>query len=160
MKYYQIAAIIPFYDANGENSTRIIYADGSTECRSYSVKRFMRDLLYDFHLDPHALRHWTFKMIGAKLNTPLIINDKLVFVPVKMRKGVGKQDGCYGYLSYEYIRCFENQGVLLPTGEILPTLSAASYVARKHKDAGFLCMGYREFKKQTEYIYQQSIYDQ
>lgn len=154
MSAYDISAIIPFYNENGENCTRIIYRNGVTESKNCSVKKFMRSILYDFHLDPVALRHWTFNLIGAKLNTPIVINENLVFLPVKMRKGVGKQDGCYGYLGYSYIRGLEDQKVFLSSGETLPVLSASSYVSRKQRDAHLLCIGYLEFKKKTEFIYQ------
>lgn len=154
MDYNQIAALIPFYDTNGENSTCIIFMDGSRECTPCSVKKFMRSMLYDFHLDPHALRHWTFRMIGTKLNTPIIINDNLIFLPVKLRKGVGKQDGCFGYVRHDHIRSFANKEVTLSSGEMLATLSPKAYLTKKHLDANMLRFSYREFKKKTEFMYE------
>lgn len=150
---YQISAIIPFYNENGENCTRIIYSNGVTESKNCSVKKFMGSILYDFHLDPHALRDWTFDLIGTKLNTPIVINEHLIFLPARIRKGVGKQDGCYGYLGYSHIRGFEDQKVFLSSGETLPVLSASSYVRRKQRDAYLLRIGYLDFKKKNDFIY-------
>ena len=112
----------------------------------------MRSIFYDFHLDPKTVRQWTFEKIGYKLNTPMVINEHLIFIPVKFRKGVGKQDGCYGYLGYNYIRSVQDQGVYLSTGDFLPNLSAVAYVSRKQQAASILRLCYLEFKRQTEYM--------
>ena len=46
MNYTQIAALIPFYDTNGENSTCILFNDGSKEYKQCSIKRYIHHMLY------------------------------------------------------------------------------------------------------------------
>ena len=153
MNYAQIAALIPFYDTNGENSTCILFSDGSKSYKNCSIKKYMHYMLYSLHLDPQAVKHWTYKTIGTKLNTPIIIDDSLIFLPVKLRKSVGKQDGCFGYINTKHLQACENNQITLCNGEILPTLSPKSYILKKQTDAKLLSYAYVDYKKQFEFMW-------
>ena len=110
-------------------------------------------MLYSLHLDPQAVKHWTYKTIGTKLNTPIIIDDSLIFLPVKLRKSVGKQDGCFGYINTKHLQACENNQITLCNGEILPTLSPKSYILKKQTDAKLLSYAYVDYKKQFEFMW-------
>lgn len=153
MNYAQIAALIPFYDTNGENSTCILYNDGSKDYKPCSIKRYVHHMLYTLHLDPNAVKHWTYQVIGTKLNTPIIIDDSLIFLPVKLRRSVGKQDGCFGYINHSLISSYEDNLVTLCNGELLPTLSPKSYMQKKLYDAKLLSYAYVDYKKQYEFMW-------
>ena len=153
MNYAQIAALIPFYDTNGENSTCILFHDGSKSYKHCSIKKYIHTMLYSLHLDPQAVKHWTYKTIGTKLNTPIIIDDTLIFLPVKLRKSVGKQDGCFGYINTKHLQACENNQITLCNGEILPTLSPKSYILKKQTDAKLLSYAYVDYKKQFEFMW-------
>ncbi len=153
MNYTQIAALIPFYDTNGENSTCILFNDGSKEYKQCSIKRYTHHMLYALHLDPNAVKHWTYEVIGTKLNTPLIVDSKLIFLPVKLRKGVGKQDGCFGYINNNLISSCHNNQIILCNGEVLPTLSPKSYIQKKQYDAKLLSYAYVDYKQQYEFMW-------
>lgn len=153
MNYTLIAAIIPFYSDNGENSTCILLNDGSKLYKSCSIKRYMHYMLYSLHLDPNAVKHWTYETIGTKLNTPIIIDDSLIFLPVKLRKGVGKQDGCFGYVNSKLIQACEDNLITLCNGETLVTLSPKSYIQKKLTDAKLLSYAYMDYKKQYEFMW-------
>ncbi len=153
MNYVKIAALIPFYDTNGENSTCILYSDGSKDYKPCSTKRYIHQMLYTLHLDPNALKHWTYNIIGTKLNTPIIIDNSLIFLPVKLRKGIGKQDGCFGYINHSFISSFEDNLVTLCNGETLLTLSPKAYIQKKQLDAKLLSYAYIDYKKQYEFMW-------
>lgn len=153
MNYTQISALIPFYSSNGENSTCILLSDGSRFYRQCSTKKYIHHMLYSLHLDPNAVKHWTTQIIGTKLNTPIIIDNHLIFLPVKLRKSIGKQDGCFGYINAEAIASFENNSITLCTGETLPTLSPKSYIHKKQYDAKLLSYAYLDHKKQYEFMW-------
>lgn len=153
MIYTQIAALIPFYDDYGQNSTRILLKDGSVETANCSIKNYIYRMLYALHLDPKAVRFWTTQMIGSKINAPLVIDDTLVLLPVKFRKGVGKQDGCFGYINNQFISEFQNNEVILASGISLPTLSPKSYILKKQNDAKLLSYSYVDYKKQYEFMW-------
>lgn len=153
MNYALIAALIPCYSTNGQNSTRILLHDGSSFYKPCPVKKYIHHMLYALHLDPRAVTYWTFKTIGTKSNTPLIIDDKLIFLPVKLRKGIGKQDGCFGYVNNQYITACQNNKITLCNGETLSTLSSKAYMLKKMTDAKLLSYAYVDYKKQFEFMW-------
>ncbi len=153
MFYIQFAALIPFYDTYGQNATCILLKDGSKEYFNGSIKAYMHAMLYELHLDPKAVNFWTSKIIGTKLNTPLIIDESMILLPVKFRKSVGKQDGCFGYVNYHCVECVQDHQLTLSNGEILPNLSRKSYIAKKQKDAKLLGYAYIDYKKQYEFMW-------
>lgn len=152
MYFYEIAAIIPFYSTEGENSTCILLNDGSKIYKPCSVKKYIHYMLYEFHLDPRAVAHWTHEVIGTKLNTPITISNNIIFLPVKIRKSVGKQDGCFGYVNNKSITSYDNHSINLCNGESLPTLSPKTYIQKKQYDAKLLSYAYMEHKKQYEFM--------
>ena len=98
MNYKEIVSISPFYDTYGQNSTCILLQDGTEEYSSKSVKHYLAQMLFKLHLDPNALKFWNTSILGTKLNTPLIIDENYILLPVKFRKSVAKADGCFGYV--------------------------------------------------------------
>ncbi len=153
MLYLDFAALIPFYDDRGQNSTCVLFKDGSKEYFSCSVKNYMTTLLYELHLDPHSLRFWTSQIIGTKLNIPFTIDEHHIFLPVKFRKPVTKQDGCFGYVSRDLIAHVEDGLLTFTTGLTLQHLSKKSYLNKKQKDAALLSYAYTDFKKQYEFMW-------
>ena len=153
MIYIEFAAIVPFYDDYGQNSTCAILKDGSREYFRCSIKAYINSMLYELHLDPKAVNFWTYKILGTKLNTPVIIDDSLVLIPVKFRRAVGKQDGCFGYVNQNFIKEADDLNLTLSSGEILPNLSQKSYILKKQKDAALLSYAYTDYKKQYEFMW-------
>lgn len=153
MNYTLIDALIPFYDSDGANATCILFHDGSRSYKDCPIKKYLYHMLYSLHLDPNAVKHWTYKTIGTKINTPIIIDDSLIFLPVKLRKGVGKQDGCFGYVNSKVIQAYEDNQITLCNGEILATLSPRSYIQKKITDAKLLSYAYMDYKKQYEFMW-------
>lgn len=150
MNYMQIHAIIPYYDAYGQNSTCILFQDGSKEYEACSIKNYINRLFYNLHLDPRAVRFWTSQVISTKLNTPLIITEDFILIPIKFRKSIGKQDGCFGYATYQAIESVNNYELHFKNGTSLSMLSPKTYVQKKQVDAKLLSYAYLEYKKRYE----------
>ena len=109
-------------------------------------------MLYQFHLDPRAVAHWTYEVIGSKLNTPITISNDIIFLPVKIRPSIGKQDGCFGYVNNASITSYKDNAINLCNGETLSTLSSKTYIQKKQYDAKLLSYAYIEHKKQYEFM--------
>lgn len=152
MYFHEIAALIPFYSTEGENSTCILLNDGSKIYKSCSVKKYIHYMLYQLHLDPRAVAHWTYEVIGNKLNTPITINNDIIFLPVKLRRSVGKQDGCFGYINHKSLISYDNNTITLCNGDSLLTLSSKTYIQKKQYDAKLLSYAYLDHKKQYEFM--------
>ncbi len=157
MLYSNIVALIPFYDTYGQNSTCILFKDGSKEYASCSIKTYIYRMLYTLHLDPKAIRHWTYQVIGSKLNTPVVIDNNLIFLPVKLRKGVGKQDGCFGYVNNNFIVAADDHHLTLINSQTLATLSPKSYILKKQNDAKLLGYAYVDYRKQFEFMWKEQV---
>ena len=153
MIYSNIAALIPFYDTNGQNSTQILLKDGSKEFASCNIKTYIYRMLYTLHLDPKALKHWTYEITGQKLNTPIVIDEHLIFIPVKLRKGIGKQDGSFGYVNTLALTSIDDYQITLTNNLTLTTLSPKSYISTKCTTAKLLSYSYVAYKKQYEFMW-------
>ncbi|MGL4798993.1 MAG: hypothetical protein ACRCWY_06330 [Cellulosilyticaceae bacterium] len=152
MSYYHIHALIPIYTTTGENATLVIHLDGSSEKCHCTLQTYIRRMLYQAHLDPQSLKYWTSKVLGEKLNTPLILSDTLVFIPIKMRQAIGRTDGCFGYVLSNCILTYDDHTLTLTSGQTLTTLSTKSYVAKKQRDACLLRYAYLEHRKQHSFM--------
>lgn len=153
MSFYSIYAIIPYYTRLGENATYLILADGTIEHLTCSIHTYIRHMLYNAHLDPRALRYWTHKVTGQKLNTPLILNDQLIYIPIKMRHAIGKTDGCFGYILSSAITSFDDATLTLQNDTILTTSASKNYLIKKQKDAMLLKYAYLDHRKQFDYMH-------
>lgn len=152
MYAYQVHAIIPYYSACGENATYIILSDGTKETFHIPIRSYMKRMLYDAHLDPKALQYWTHKVIGTKLNTPITLNENLIFIPVKMRHAIGKSDGCFGYVLNSSITSYGNCQLCIGNHTQLTTLSPKSYIDKKQRDARLLRYAYLEHRKNYSFM--------
>ncbi len=153
MIYSNIAALIPFYDTNGQNSTKILLKDGSKQYAPSHIKVYISRMLYTLHLDPKALKHWTHEITGEKLNTPIVIDEHLIFIPVKLRKSIGKQDGSFGYVNILALTSIDDYQLTLTNNLTLTTLSTKSYITRKQTTAKLLSYSYVAYKKQYEFMW-------
>ena len=55
----------------------------------------------------------------------------LIFIPIKIRKSIGKKDGCYGYFRVAAIDTYEEGSVTLSSGVKLPYLCLPNTIATK-----------------------------
>ncbi len=145
-------AILPEYDACGANTTRLYLPDGTTTVLNLPIRRFMRDMLYEAHIDPRALHHWTYTILGTKLNTPLILNEHLIFIPFKARRAVSKSDGCFGYILLSALVTCDAPTLTLTTAS-LPTLTSNRSFAQKVRDAHLLAYMYEAHRQQYAFMH-------
>ncbi|MFY9115321.1 MAG: hypothetical protein WAO23_08805 [Dethiobacteria bacterium] len=95
----RIAALVPFYDEEGGNATRIHTLDGVTFTDRRTTRWIIRKLARIFAVDLEALRHNYGQYLGISQGVPLPINKDLVMVPLKLRRIIGKNDGAGGYVN-------------------------------------------------------------
>ena len=104
VKYFEIDAFYPFYTEDGHDHTCILLKDGSKEYVSQCVKHFIPHLLYDTGLDARSIRLWASKVTGLKQNLPIIIDENIIFIPVKFRKRLNSTTRAFGYINYNSIK--------------------------------------------------------
>ena len=142
--YYNCQAIVPFYDPYGHNMTYTLLADGTQSTYCFSIKNYIYHMFYQVCLDPVAVRHYSSRILHAKGNLPLLLSPDYIFIPVKMRRPIGRQDGAFGYVRVDAIQSYENGIITLTSGKTLTTYSSDTYIAHKLKDAKLLRYAYSE----------------
>lgn len=95
----QVAALVPYYDENGGNCTKIFTTSGEEFHDRRDIRWILKKIARIYALDLQALRHNTNQILGIKQGTPLFFSHNLVLVPLKLRKIIGKSDGAYGYVN-------------------------------------------------------------
>lgn len=149
---FSCEAIVPYYDCYGHNACYTYHTDGTQVHHTYPVKHYIYRMLLAVHLDPKTLSHWTYSILHAKLNTPLILDEDHIYLPIKLRRSVSKSDGAMGYVLASAIAEVSEGQLTLRSGVVLPIFSSATCVSKKQKDAALLCYAYREQKKQYEFM--------
>ncbi|QXM05364.1 competence protein ComK [Crassaminicella indica] len=94
-----ICALIPIYQLNMGNVTKLITEDG----RSFIDKRTMKTVLkiiaryYTIHIE--ACREKYGQVLHQRLSVPILFHQRLLLIPFKMRKPKFVKDGAKGYIN-------------------------------------------------------------
>ncbi len=94
-----LAALVPQYDQSGGNATLIYTMEGEVGGDRRTVKWNLRRLARLYCVDLEATRCRFGSYLECRQGVPLPISTVLVLVPLKVRRPVGKNDGCYGYFN-------------------------------------------------------------
>lgn len=97
-----IIAYIPCYQ--GGNIVNAIKKDGQTVSIDRSIKWVINTLVKDGSLNIGYIRRMFREGVGATNLMPLPLSPKRVFIPVKVRKTIGVNDGSYAYIDFKYIK--------------------------------------------------------
>ncbi|WHH59561.1 hypothetical protein [Petroclostridium sp. X23] len=98
-----IAAIIPEYEPNTGNVTRILDVDGN-EYKIYKrVKTILKKLGRIYAIDLPALRLKYAPILNQQNVIPLPFNENVILIPIKMRKPIAENDGSLGYVNLSMI---------------------------------------------------------
>ena len=99
-----IEALIPIYGDDGENATLVYNLDGQRIKFDKSMKSYLLSLARDIGKDIYNIRRMSKDILDKKNGVPLIFSEKVVLLPVRVRKPVTKSDGSYGYINLECIQ--------------------------------------------------------
>lgn len=94
-----LTALVPYYNQDGGNATLIFTDRGEIFEDRRTVKWNLRRLARLFCVDLEAARRNQGEYLHYRQGLPLPLSPALVLVPLKTRKGVGKNDGCHSYLN-------------------------------------------------------------
>lgn len=96
-----IIAYIPCYE-NG-NVVNAVKKDGETVLIDRSIKYVINTLIKDSTINIGCIKRRFRESFGAANLTPLPLGVQRVFIPVKVRKTIGVNDGSFGYVDLEHI---------------------------------------------------------
>jgi len=137
------AAYIPCYD--GGNSVIAVKKDGQTITLNKSIKSVMRMLIKESSLDINAFRQ-NFSGLAGKSNLiPIPLSLDIVLIPLKVRKAIGKNDGCYAYVDMSCIKHVSGHKpsvAMLSCGMELKCLESAKSVKQRINVANMVKIEY------------------
>ncbi|MGL4362814.1 MAG: hypothetical protein ACRCSG_06060 [Cellulosilyticaceae bacterium] len=152
MIFNNLQAIIPYYTDCGENFTKLIDLSGNVTIDKRKITTFIRALHFETHIDPRARKHWSSQLVGSKLTPPLLFDENVIFLPIKMRRNVGKNDAAYGYFLLNSITELDNYSITLKGNITINTFSSKDYLLNKRREALLLLLAYNEYKKGNNII--------
>lgn len=99
----KIIAVLPVYlDIQG-NSTKIIFEDNEDIFIYVRVNRVIKNIAGYYALDLRKVRDEYGSLIESKNMVPIPLTKRDIFIPIKMRKPISKNDGSIGYFNLKYI---------------------------------------------------------
>lgn|GEM_PF-402032 len=99
-----ISAIIPDYQPNIGNITRIFDKDGLEYVEKKRVKAILNRLAAIYFVDLAALRKRYSAIIHQRNIIPIPICEHMILIPFKMRKPIIENDGSLGYINHSSIK--------------------------------------------------------
>ncbi|WP_425448017.1 hypothetical protein [Dethiothermospora halolimnae] len=105
----KIMAIIPVYVENKGNSTKVITAGADITLIYKSIKTVLKIIANYFMTDMRVGKKYYGNLIGATNVVPVVFNNHNIFVPLKTRKPISKNDGSFGYFNLDYIERVEKK---------------------------------------------------
>ncbi|MGO4987184.1 MAG: hypothetical protein GX985_04490 [Gallicola sp.] len=132
--YEDCCAVLPHYYENGGNGSLIYRTDGSRKTDRRKVATVM-DHLYDLDLisldrQMNLLRTY----FGKKKFLPYVFNRKIIFIAMKTRDPIGKNDGAYGYIRIDQIKELREDQLVLKCGMELPVKESLEVINRRIMD--------------------------
>lgn len=91
-----ILAILPTYRGDKGNCTLILREDGQ-QIVGRTVKTVIKKICKHHHIDLRAANETYGSLLNLKTNIPLVISPERIFVQLKVREPVGKDDGAMGF---------------------------------------------------------------
>jgi len=98
----KLVAIIPYYDSILGNSTKLYYTDGEKLIYK-TIKTVIRNLCIHYQFDMKASNKYYSKMLSSKSQLPVAISTGLIFIQLKIREPIGKDDGAMGFFKLSFI---------------------------------------------------------
>lgn len=95
----RLAAMVPHYDSQGGNITRIYTTGGEIITDRRTARWNLRRLARLYNADLQAIRDNYGKYLGCRQGVPMPFSAGLVLISLKTRLPVGKNDGGYGYIN-------------------------------------------------------------
>lgn len=140
----EILGIKPDYNRHGENICHIIYKDQARQTLKMKASELLRKGFQQLNLDLHSRRLWANKLLNKRNLNPIVINSSISLIPIKIREAIGNKDGCYAYITYEAIKSFNDDRLILEGGTQINYLSSKKTLKNKFRDAEYLKATYEK----------------
>lgn len=156
----EIMAIIPIYIDMYGNCTRIITLKSQNNYIYKSIKTVLKNIARFYTLDLMASREYYGKIIGISNIVPIPFDSENIFIPLKVRKPIFKNDGSFGYFNLKFINDIKeekNVVYIILEGNIKVRINQTLKTAYKHVRHGEIVK--RVYDKRTYGLIKESSDD-
>ncbi len=134
----KITAILPHYTREGANYTKIKVLEGDEILIKKNINSTLKSLCQYCHYDLKSSKKTCRDVLGIKKNPPIAINKDMIFIAIKTRRPIGKDDGAYSYINIEAIRRFKDGTIDFKNGGSLKVDCRLKTIERNIKQAKLL----------------------
>ena len=160
----EIMAIIPVYLDMKGNGTRIITRRGKDVFVFKRIQTVIRLISEYFTLDMRASRRYYGQFIGASNIVPIPFDGENIFVPIKMRRPISKNDGSFGYFNLRFIEKVDTKDkevfIVLKNDVRIKCLQRFKSVKRHIKDGRVVEKMYGDKFKGVDFKGNMSFFDE
>lgn len=158
----ELIAFLPVYLAMKGNCTLLLTSCGG----EYEVEKTIRTVLNQiskfYLIDLKATKKYYGDILNIRNLTPIPFDKDNIFIPIKVRKPLYKNDGSFGYVNLRYInKTFkrENKTIIqLTQGNTIESLSSIDTV-NKHIKNGYIVKRLSKEKKNSITIREGDLYE-
>lgn len=133
-----IIAMMPHYTGEGANFTRVLLMDGKEVLLQKTIYSTLRCLCKFYHYDLTASNKTCGEILNIKKTPPIPINSGMVFIAVKTRTPIGKDDGAYSYINIEMIKKVQENTIHFKNGDHLKAICTYKTIEKNIKQAKLL----------------------
>lgn len=158
----KIIAMLPYYTEEGANFTQIKLLNGEDVIFRKTINSTLKCLCEFYHYDLNASNKTCAEILGVKKTPPISINNDMVFIAVKTRIPIGKDDGAYSYINIEMIKNVLGEIIYFKNGDNLQVSCTHKTIEKAIKQASLLkiMINNRQMitrEEETNYITEEEI---
>lgn len=105
-----LMAFIPVYLTDKGNCTLLYTYEGGENYVDRTLRSVLRLLSKHFLVDLKELKEYYGKLLNIRNTVPIAFDEHNIFIPIKTRKPLCKNDGAIGYINIDYIEKIEDKG--------------------------------------------------
>lgn len=125
----QVTGIVPCYETSGD-ITMIITEHGDSLWERRSLNSVKKALARSYLLDLPEQNRQLRVLFNRRKMLPFYLNPERVFIPIKVRRARIKNDSCYAYIDWRYVKAEANndtKGTIIGISDRLSLQSLSSH---------------------------------
>jgi hypothetical protein len=99
-----IMAIVPEYIEGRGNCVKVYTNNSQPIIIQKSIKTVLRNLFKHYMIDLNETKKRYINLVSSPNNVPLALSNKDIFIPLKTRKPICRNDGATGYINMRYLK--------------------------------------------------------
>jgi|GEM_PF-6108540 len=122
-EFHELVAAIPQYGVLG--NVCLLWFPEAERVVGLRAVTVMEHLFYDSLVNLQASMEYYGNLLNLRRNVPLVLDEDRIFLPVKVRKPLFKNDGAYGFVRLDMVASVKDYELCLWDGRKISSLMKA-----------------------------------